>query len=377
VPIEIVARRLEDGRIQVIARDISARERAEAALRESEARFRALFDADVMPICFWRADGRVTEANDAYLALTGFSRAALAAGALRWDERTAPEHRDRDAQALAEAAARGAWAPHEKDYVRRDGRRVPVLCGGAILPGHADRGVAFVIDLTERKRAEALLRELTARLLQAQDEERRRIARELHDVTAQDLFAQSLLLRHLAQPGARLDRRGRETVTAARALGEQALRDLRTQTYLLHPPLLDELGLAIALEWLVDGFARRSGIAVELAVDEAVGRLPEAIELALYRVAQEGLGNVHRHAGSAMARVALSRKGDAVILRVEDHGHGLPRTGGGDDTPAPTGVGLAGMRERLRPLGGHLALASSDRGTTLTAVVPLPHEAAR
>ena len=289
--------------------------------------------------------------NDAYLALTGFSRAELAAGALRWDELTAPEHRDRDERALAEAAERGAWAPHEKDYLRRDGWRVTVLCGGTILPGHVNRGVAFAIDLTERKRAEALLRELSARLFQTQDEERRRIARELHDVTAQDLFAQSLLLARLdaaADPDA-----ARADLAEARALGARALGQVRTQSYLLHPPLLEELGLATALEWLVNGFARRSGIAVELAADAAVGRLPAAVELALYRVAQEGLGEVHRHAGSATARVALARDGDTAILRVEDRGRGL--------AGAPEGVGIAGMRERLVPLGGHLALASTPR----------------
>jgi PAS domain S-box-containing protein len=321
-----------------------------------------------MPICFWHADGQVTEANDAYLALTGFSRAALAAGMLRWDERTAPEHRDRDAQALAEAAEHGAWAPHEKDYVRRDGRRVPVLCGGTILPGHDDRGVAFVIDLTERKRAEERLRELTAQLLRTQDEERRRIARELHDVTAQDLFALTILLAQLAQPAFGLGGPALDLVAEARALGDKTLRELRTQSYLLHPPLLDEVGLSAALAWLVDGFARRSGLAVDLAVDASLGRLPEAVELALYRVAQEGLGNVHRHAGSATARVALARAGDAATLRVEDRGRGLAGT--------PEGVGIAGMRERLAPLGGHLAIASSERGTVVTATVPIPPDAA-
>jgi two-component system, NarL family, sensor kinase len=247
--------------------------------------------------------------------------------------------------------------------VRHDGRRVPVLCGGAILPGHADRGVAFVIDLSERKRAEALLRELSARLFQTQDEERRRIARELHDVTAQDLFAQSLLLARLAAAAAGLAAAARADLAEARALGEHVLQALRTQSYLLHPPLLDELGLATALEWLVDGFAQRSGIAVALAADAAVGRLPAAVELALYRVAQEGLGNVLRHAGSATARVALAREGDTAILRVEDRGRGLAGT--------PEGVGIAGMRERLVPLGGRLAIASSERGTVITATIPL------
>jgi PAS domain S-box-containing protein len=368
VPVEIVARMLEDGRIQVIARDIGERERAEAALRASEARFRALFDADVMPICFWRADGQVTAANDALLALTGFDRDELAAGLLRWDELTAPEHRDRDQRAFAEVMERGACTPYEKDLVLRDGRRVAVLNGGTMLPGHVDGGVAFVIDLTERKRAEELLHELTSQLLRTQDEERRRIARELHDVTAQDLFAQSLLLARLAAGVVGLDAAARADLAEARALGERALGELRTQSYLLHPPLLDELGLATALEWLVDGFAQRSGIAVELAADAAVGRLPAAVELTLYRVAQEGLGNVYRHAGSATARVTLARDRDTATLRVEDRGRGL--------AGAPEGVGIAGMRERLVPLGGHLALASSERGTVITATVPIPPDAA-
>ena len=371
VPVEIVARTLDDGRIQAIARDVSERDRAETALRESEARFRSLYDAEVVPICFWHADGQISEANQAYLTLTGFSRKELAAGLLRWDELTAPEHRDRDRLALAEAQARGSWTPHEKDYVWRDGRRVTVLCGGTILPGQHDNGVAYAIDLTERKRSEATLQELSARLLRAQDEERRRIARELHDVTTQDLFALSMVLGQIAQPAFGLDRPALDLVAEARALGDKTLRELRTQSYLLHPPLLDEVGLSAALEWYVEGFARRSGVAVDLAVDASLGRLPEAVELALFRVAQEGLGNIHRHAGSATARITLGRDQRGVMLRVQDHGHGLLSAVEGEDMLRSLGVGIPGMRERLRQLGGLLEIASSEQGTVVTAFVPV------
>jgi PAS domain S-box-containing protein len=332
-----------------------AAEEMERVHREREE----LLDATTDGVYTIDREGRILFANRAAAELLGYAREELV-GRSAADLLVATPA---EVAALGDALRDGAVLLVRRALRRKDGTLVPVEINARMLED--GRVLALARDIGERERAEAQRAELGARLLRAQEEERRRIARELHDVTAQDLFAQSLLLSRLAQPGARLDRRGRATLAEARALGERALRDLRTQAYLLHPPLLDELGLAAALEWLVEGFARRSGIAVELAVDEAVGRLPGAVELALFRVAQEGLGNVHRHAGSATARVALARDRDSVTLRVEDRGRGLAGT--------PEGVGIAGMRERLAPLGGHLALASSEQGTTLTAVVPLPN----
>jgi signal transduction histidine kinase len=156
-----------------------------------------------------------------------------------------------------------------------------------------------------------------------------------------------------------------------RALGEQALREIRTLSYLLHPPMLDQAGLISALRWYVDGFVKRSGIAVDLDDVADVGRLSREAELALFRVVQEALTNVHRHSGSATATVQLRRDEGQVVLRVRDEGGGLPVSEGptGDDVAA-VGVGIAGMRQRLRQLDGRLDLATGPAGTTVTAVVP-------
>lgn len=215
------------------------------------------------------------------------------------------------------------------------------------------------------------LRELTARLMQLQDEERRRIARELHDSVGQTLAA---LTMNLTAVSADIDRlkQTAKTVTDSLALAQEMSKEVRTVSYLLHPPLLDESGLASALRWYVDGYSKRSNIQVELHVPDDFGRLPQDMETALFRTVQECLTNVHRHSGSAMATIHIGRTGDEVRLTVEDRGSGIPVekldevNNGGN-----SGVGLGGMRERMRQLGGSLALKSSQSGTTVEARLPM------
>jgi signal transduction histidine kinase len=203
----------------------------------------------------------------------------------------------------------------------------------------------------------------TAELLAAQDEERRRIARELHDGTASTLVALSLELTRLVDhlsPG-----EPRDLAAACAALCEQSLRELRAAAFILHPPLLHRAGLAVALHWLADGFSKRSGIHVTLDDGGMQGeRLRPNVELTLYRIAQEALTNVLRHSGSRTAHLALTADRDRVRLTVRDEGRGAPGRGDG------AGVGLASMRERVRSLGGWLRVAFRPTGTVLTAVVP-------
>jgi signal transduction histidine kinase len=207
----------------------------------------------------------------------------------------------------------------------------------------------------------------TAELLAAQDEERRRIARELHDGAASTLVGLSLDLTRLVEslvPGA-----ARELAAGCATLCEQSLRELRSAAFLLHPPLLERQGLAVALEWLADGFSKRSGIQVTFDPGTAAAeRLQPSVELTLYRIAQEALTNVLRHSASRTARVALSVTAARVCLTVGDAGTwsgGAPRA-----RVTRAGVGLASMRERVRGLGGSLSLAFRPTGTVLTAVVP-------
>jgi signal transduction histidine kinase len=206
-----------------------------------------------------------------------------------------------------------------------------------------------------------------AELLVAQDEERRRIARELHDGTASTLVALSLDLARLVEslpPGD-----GRELAEACVSLCEQSLRELRAAAFVLHPPLLERDGLAVALQWLAEGFSKRSGIQVAFDPGTTGGeRLRPSVELTLYRIVQEALTNVLRHSGSRTARVSLDASADRVLLTVSDEGR---RRGGEQYVRGDrAGVGLASMRERVRALGGALRVAFRTTGTVLTAVVP-------
>jgi len=230
--------------------------------------------------------------------------------------------------------------------------------------------------------AEGSLRRLSDQLLHAQEEERRRIARELHDATAQSLAALAINLGVVETSSRGLAPPARNALADSFALVEGCTREIRTIAYLMHPPLLKELGLASALRWYVRGFAERSGIRVKLEMPSKLGKVPDDVALALYRVVQEGLANVHRHSGSPRAVVHLARSAGALRLSIKDSGRriapGDVRRSQGDRTlEAVTGVGLPGMRERVRQLGGELELRSGSaphgarKGTALTVVLPL------
>ncbi|HVM59526.1 MAG TPA: sensor histidine kinase [Verrucomicrobiae bacterium] len=223
---------------------------------------------------------------------------------------------------------------------------------------------------TAINRAEGDLHQLSGRLLALQDEERRHIARELHDSTAQNLGVVTLNLGRVRQLVSGVNEESQMVVAETLGLAEQCLREIRTMSYLLHPPLLDEAGLAVALQWYVEGFTKRSGIPVELAVPAEMERLPGDFEIALFRVVQEGLTNIHRHANCHRASIRVVRDGDRVTLEIRDDGKGMNRGNGGDGNDFSTfGVGIMGMRERLRQLGGGLELESDKHGTTVRAAL--------
>jgi signal transduction histidine kinase len=232
-------------------------------------------------------------------------------------------------------------------------------------------------DVSQVEQAEQRLQHLAVRLLRSQDDERRRIARELHDTTAQNLFALTLLLAGAQQATDSSPADAQAALAESRRLAEQALGEVRTLSYLLHPPLLDEMGLGSAVQWYVEGFRRRSGIAVELQVPADLGRLPADVETALYRMLQESLINIHRHSGSASAVVKLTRTRQSIRLQVRDRGHGMPSAAvSAQHDTAQLGVGIAGLRQPLDDLGGRLDIRSSRRGTTVAATVPLTLESA-
>jgi two-component system NarL family sensor kinase len=218
----------------------------------------------------------------------------------------------------------------------------------------------------------AELQNLSLRLLKVQDEERRKLSRDLHDSTGQTLAALKIAVSFL-QLSIKDDPSKMALVTDVADLADQAIEELRTMAYLLHPPLLDEVGFACAAEWYIEGFAKRSGVNVSMEIATHHERMPRSMETALFRVLQESLTNVHRHSKAAHVTVCFRHQFETVILEIRDDGCGIEgkRLVRLRETSAETGVGLAGMRERMNELNGTLEMESEGRGTTIRAVVPL------
>jgi two-component system, NarL family, sensor kinase len=217
----------------------------------------------------------------------------------------------------------------------------------------------------------AELQNLSQQLLRVQDRERRKVARDLHDSTGQTLTAVKISVAVL-QRKLKNDKPICDELSGIACLVDEALQEIRTTSYLLHPPMLDEAGFASAAQWYVEGFAKRSGMKVRMEFAPEVQRLPAAIEIALFRVLQEALTNVHRHSGAARVDVRLRQQPQALILEVRDYGRGIPGEWLSRNGPPvrDSGVGLAGMRERLNELKGRLELEPADPGTRLRAIVP-------
>jgi len=216
------------------------------------------------------------------------------------------------------------------------------------------------------------LRELSARLLQLQDDERRRIARELHDSVGQMLAALTMNLSAVRLDVERLSKTALALADSENLVQEMS-SEVRTISHLLHPPLLDEAGLLSALRWYVEGFAGRSNIQVDLDLPDGFNRLPRESETAIFRVVQECLTNIHRHSGSPVATIRLRQRDHQVWVEIEDKGKGIPAEKQNEMACAgPPGVGIRGMRERLRQLGGTLEVNSGGSGTVVTVWLPIP-----
>jgi two-component system, NarL family, sensor kinase len=231
---------------------------------------------------------------------------------------------------------------------------------------------AFQEEVSVHRKTEEKLRELSLTVLRIQDEERRHVARDLHDTVGQTLTALKITLSALEDAVVRSPQTT-DFLAELNGLADQALQEIRTTSYLLHPPLLDEAGFAAAAAWYVDGFNKRSPIQVKLQLPQGI-RLTDSVEIVLFRILQESLTNITKHAGSATVDVLLQFDENVISLSVRDYGKGIPverlvkMKGSGSDV----GVGIAGMRERLKELGGRLEIESDSTGTVLNALIPLP-----
>jgi len=351
--------------LQGFVRDVTARLAAEVILEANRGRLQALFDTSHDAILFFDSENHFVDVNPAAAALLGASREEI----LKCRVGDFSIEAGQAAAVLQEMNERGRAAGEAK-LRRMDGsiRVVDYRLVANVIP---DLHVSVLRDLTPRKDAERAVRQLSRRLLQSQDEERRRIARELHDTTAQNLVAIRLNLARLVKHIENLSPAMTDCLNETIELTDRSISEIRTLSYLLHPPLIDEAGLAAALRWYVRGFARRSGIEVALEIPEDLERVRPEIETAAFRIVQEALTNIFRHSGSSVARIRVFPLGNGMGLEIEDHGHGLPEALRADeDALFASGLGMAGIRQRASEAGGQVTIQSTDRGTRLTVELP-------
>ena len=252
----------------------------------------------------------------------------------------------------------------ETHLLRAGGESIPAHFSFSLLSRDKSATGVLISDLTHRKEQG----ELAARFQRMQDDERKRIARELHDSVGQLLAAIGMNISVVQLQSHKLDAEGARAVSENAMLVEQVSREIRTISHLLHPPLLDVAGLVSALRWYVDGFSERSKIKVELDIPPEFGRLPDEVEIAIFRIVQECLTNIHRHSGSDSATIALAKENDSLTVQVKDNGKGIPKEKRRDLLESGrAGIGFGGMRERLRQLHGSLDIQSEGRGTTVIA----------
>ena len=377
--------------ITVFATDISQRKRAELQAHATQMLLQSSLDALSAHIAVLDGAGRILAVNAAWRSFAeenGFSRFDDVSGRDYLDVCDAARPRCGQRRAIAaglKAVMEGAREEFRVEY--------PCHCAterrwfqfrATRFGDDSERRVVVAHEgITEVKRAEEALRRLTSRLLEVQDTERRRIARDLHDSTAQHVVGAAIGITRALSLDLDMNEVARATLEESGSLVEQALREIRTVSYLLHPPMLDETGLPAAIQWYVEGFARRSGIGVDLYISPAMlkRRLTLEVETTLFRILQEALGNVHRHSGSRTARVRLTPSAAAdghLVLAIEDDGgngrsraarnvtHKVRRV---EDIEA-MGVGVAGMRERLTQIKGRLEFQTGAKGTTVRAYVP-------
>ncbi len=371
--------------------------RAQTALRASEDRLRRLWQSDVIGLVIGTFDGRVIEANDAYLRLVGYTRDELERGELNWRRITTPETICGGETAIANLSRSGAAPTFEKEYIRRDGTRVAVLIGAALLETTPGCAISFVLDNSQHKAAEAAvaqlnreleqrvqtrteelhqteqrMRALAAHLQTVREEERTELAREIHDVLGQELTGLKLdvawTLRKLGQQPTALAPVV-QRLESMQQLIDSTIGTVRRMATDLRPGVLDDLGLVPALEWQARELERRAGLPVRFQASADDIPLDRARATAMFRICQELLTNVARHSGARAVAIDVRLEDGAVVLEVTDDGRGFEER----DCSTSNSLGLLGIRERAAVFGGSVAIRSVEAGgTSVVARLPLP-----
>jgi PAS domain S-box-containing protein len=355
--------------VYVVVRDREQR----SEIRASRLRLAEIVNSTDDAIIGKNLDGTITSWNQGAERLYGYTAQEMT-GKLMFA--IVPPERTEELRGILERLAQGGRIEHlETVRIHRDGRQLEVELTVSPLvdpQGKVTGASAIGRDITERKRLERSLHQLSIRILRAQDEERRRIAREIHDTTVQKLALLSMNLAQMNQTqmkGATAPGPKPAIVENSQQLATECVQELRTLSYLLHPPMLDELGLASALKIYVEGIEQRSGVAITTEIEPGLPRLDTDSEMAMFRVAQESLSNVLRHSGSKTVRICLS-KNNGLEMKIIDEGNGIAAKSVAKEPQAGLGVGILGMNERMSQLGGKLMIDSGPHGTTVTATVP-------
>ena len=348
-----------------VVRDITLRKQAEDVLRQNEQRYRLLTESvKDYAIMLLDREGRIRAANVGAAQLFGYSRKELTGQHISIFHPS--RNRNEVSRELATAESSGKFEA-ESLRVRKDGTHFWASVVTAAFRDNQGVVTCFskvVQDITERKTEEEHARELTMRRIQAQDEERSRMSRELHDNVGSTLAALLLNLSLMKRLGSKYDPAILTPLNESLELAKQCTEEIRVVAYLLHPTILDDLGLKAGLEWYLGKYRKLSGVNVRFSFPLGLGRLPRQLEISLFSIVQQALLNIYFHSGSPEARVSIELEGKTLVLKIQDRGKGMPKS-------ARPGLGIRGMQERVRLFGGNLEIASTSAGTTVTVTLPV------
>jgi PAS domain S-box-containing protein len=360
-------------RIRGMSQDVTDRKGEEERLRKSEA---LLSQAEEMAnFGSWDFDVATQTAtlSKHLLQMYGMASEAEWTPNTYWD-RLHPKDREKAFQIVNGAIAACKPFEHVSRYITPDGRVRVHFVRGLPIPGadgKAAHSIGVVQDITNQLYVENELRRLSQELMRARDEERRRMARELHESVGQSLAALKMSLGWVRETLGEGGPQAREYLKSATAFADDAVRQVRTISYLMHPPMLDDLGLGSALRWYARGFGERSGIKLKVEIADDLERQTQEVETAMFRIVQEALTNVHRYSGTQTATVRLTHANGYITVEVRDEGCGIPFNGFSQRNRGLIGVGIQGMRERVKELKGTFEIDSAaGKGTTVRVTLP-------